>query len=192
VVKPNRKGADFERRTAKILSLWLSYGKDDSLFVRSQGSGSQFTRARKGQIGDLGSVSVLGSRFLEKYFVECKHHRNLDLLDLLLGNSSSFLRGVIRKCRDQAQKSGKEYMLIAKENFREEILIVDPETARHASLSVPPSVPSDSLIFHDLFALSKDSVCLIPLRRFVEAVDPRLFLGEEPVKRVEIPKLRLS
>lgn len=76
------KGSAFERWTARELSLWLTGGKEGKQLIRSVLSGGwsagQQDRDFR-QVGDLAPNGPAGERFRQKFAVECKHRREIDL-----------------------------------------------------------------------------------------------------------------
>ncbi len=104
-----QKGANFERFVSKELSLWVSGGKRDDLFWRSAMSGGRATvGAKQGiirttQAGDITALASTGAgakkakRFAEKYLVECKSVKTLELHRLL-----AYGVGFVRRTWDRA------------------------------------------------------------------------------------------
>jgi hypothetical protein len=92
------KGAAFERMVCKSLSKWLTKGKRDDVFWRVAMSGGRATlQHRKGlvniaQLGDVGAIDPEGCRITDKFVVECKHVRNLNLEAAFIKRSGAFMR----------------------------------------------------------------------------------------------------
>lgn len=117
------KGAGFEREVCKRLSLWLSNGVRDDLLWRSAMSGGRATiglksgRVRNAQAGDISSIDSASSGFIDRFYVECKFYK-----DLQLGNIITKTNGNLVKfwtiTEIEAVKVKKEPILIAKQNFR--------------------------------------------------------------------------
>jgi len=114
------KGAGFERQICKTLSLWVSKGQSADVYWRSAMSGGRATvQHRKGvsirQAGDICAVAPEGHTLTEKYFIECKHVRNLDVLSFLLVNKGHLANYWKVACA-QARTHKRKPMIIAKEN----------------------------------------------------------------------------
>ena len=81
------KGSAFERAVAKDLSLWLTGGNDGKQLIRSVLSGGwRAGQAGSGegwrQVGDLAPNGPVGEQFRQRFAVECKHRRDIDLYGL--------------------------------------------------------------------------------------------------------------
>lgn len=124
------KGSGYERRICKLFSLWLTDGEKEDCLWRSSLSGGRATVAhRKGvtvrQAGDITAVAPEGHAFCSKYFVECKHVKNLNLEAFFLtdkGLLAKFWKTVLR----EARKHHLEPMIIARQNFVEDLIIMRP------------------------------------------------------------------
>jgi len=155
------KGASFERKICKQLSLYYSGGRRDDLFWRSAISGGRASLQRHGlgrrnQAGDITAIG--GHDFLSNVFVECKSYKDLNLVGFLL-----FGTGKLQKFWDtalkQARASGKRYtLLIAKENMLPVIVIAspgwmsDPESPKERRAIIDGC---DVYLFNDLFPKPK-------------------------------------
>lgn len=86
------KGSSFERLIAKRLSLWLSSGARHDLLWRSAMSGGRATIQlsqgiiNKTQTGDLTAIDKLAYEFTERFLVELKHYKDLDLITGFIKN----------------------------------------------------------------------------------------------------------
>lgn len=119
------KGASFERKICKALSLWVSGGKRTDIFWRTAMSGGRATfHRRQGvdirQTGDICSVSPEGRILTDKWVIECKHHRTLEFTSFLFsghterpGRLTRFWEAV----QKEAEACGRKPMLIACQNF---------------------------------------------------------------------------
>lgn len=120
MVKGANKGASFERRICKELSLWVSRGKRRDIFWRSAMSGGRATVAMKGgvklsaQAGDVSAVDRLGGLFIETFLVECKHYRSLDIISFVKRRGTLF--DFWMKLRKEADRHHKIPFLIARQN----------------------------------------------------------------------------
>lgn len=122
-MKPGRgkaKGSLFEREVCKRLSLWITHGEKEDCLWRSAMSGGRATVAhRKGKIvrqaGDICAVSPEGHAFTDKWYLECKHVKNLGL-DQFLVKGTGPLAKFWAKCKDEAEIHNREPVIIAKQN----------------------------------------------------------------------------
>lgn len=116
-----RKGASFERAVCKQLSMWVSHGKQDDLFWRSAMSGGRSTvmlkrgKVAANQAGDISAISDKGYTFTDRFFVECKNVRDLQLHRFLMGKGLLADYWVIAS--KQARKYGKQPLLICKQSL---------------------------------------------------------------------------
>lgn len=124
------KGANFERDICKKLSLWISKGEREDLFWRSAMSGGRATvGAKKGkdlrhQAGDITAVHPSGHVLTDKFYIECKHYRDLQLDKFVvcgLGRLAKFWETT----REEALQHGRRPMLIAKQNNMPTIVLVE-------------------------------------------------------------------
>lgn len=120
------KGIAFERKLCKLLSLWVSHGKDPDLLWRSAASGGRATlEARKGRniraAGDIAAVGPDGHKLTDRFFIECKFHADLNFDTFLLHEGK--LWAMWDKTVDQALEHKRTPMLIAKQNRFPELLI---------------------------------------------------------------------
>ena len=115
------KGSAFERDVCKKLSFLISDGTRDDLLWRSAMSGGRATvRDRKtattGHVsGDICAVHEDGYAFIERFYCECKHYKDLRLQSLLL-NATGPLYDFWVKAKQQGRKYSKTPLLIAKQN----------------------------------------------------------------------------
>ncbi|KKN90065.1 hypothetical protein LCGC14_0231780 [marine sediment metagenome] len=126
----NPKGGEFERKTCKELSLWISDGERDDLFWRSAMSGGRATLSLKkdklasSQAGDVSAIDVLGHLFIGTFVVECKFYKDLELHKLFFGGKT----GIVSfwwKAKKEAKAHGKVPFMVAKQNFMPTILCLD-------------------------------------------------------------------
>ena len=124
------KGSAHERQCCKELSLWITDGKMEDCLWRSAISGGRATVARrKGKMvrqgGDICAVSPEGHIFTDRWFVECKHVRNLELGKFLVKGTGD-LATFWHKAGDEARRDAKEPMIIAKQNGWPVLVITRP------------------------------------------------------------------
>ena len=114
------KGSSFERDICKRLSLWVSGGEEQDCFWRSAMSGGRSTVAgRRGvklnrQAGDITSTSPEGHALTDKFYIECKHVKKLDIHGLITGKGA--LWSFWCEAWGQARSYEKAPFLIAKQN----------------------------------------------------------------------------
>lgn len=115
-VNGKQKGAGFEREVCKSLSLWITKGEKVDCFWRSAMSGGRATVARGTvrQAGDITAVAPEGHILSDKFFIECKNYKDIDLDCLVKG------KGILIVFWQIAQKEAAKYnripMLIFKRN----------------------------------------------------------------------------
>lgn len=129
-----QKGATYERDICKKLSVWASGGFREDLFWRSAMSGGRSTiqfkkgKLNRSQSGDISSIDRLGSEFIEKFCIECKHYQNLDLIPGIVHNRGA-LHGFWRKLCKDAIAIDKLPILLAKQNRLPSLLLISPAGA---------------------------------------------------------------
>lgn len=137
--KPRRghgKGQEFERSVCKRLSLWVSNFEKEDLFWRSSISGARSTLAKKrgkaegveSMAGDIVATHPLGHDFLKFFTVECKFYADIEI-----GKVVFIQGGTLLKMWAQAQDevaSGREPLLVVKQNFQPELVGVNSEGLR--------------------------------------------------------------
>jgi hypothetical protein len=125
------KGGAFEREVCEKLSLWVSAGKYHDLFWRSAMSGGRATVGRRAgksvsrQAGDISAVAPEGHALTNLFFIECKSYKELNVRGFVLDNKGT-LANFWQETVEQARQHGRAPVLIGKENFRKEILLVQP------------------------------------------------------------------
>lgn len=126
-----QKGSNFEREVCKKLSLWLSYNQNDSLFWRSAMSGGRQTIGskkginRSNQAGDITAIDPLGQKLTDRFVIECKFYKNIQLHSLLFGNPKSnsiFEFWIV--LNSKASDLNKDPMLIIKQNGMPALLCI--------------------------------------------------------------------
>lgn len=125
------KGAEFERKVCKDLSLWISKGERDDIFWRSAMSGGRATvNIKKGgenvtQLGDISMVDASGTWLIDKFVVECKFYKSLSLSSLIYGTpKDSSIMGFWMELAKISNTSKKLPMLVGKENGRKPLVAV--------------------------------------------------------------------
>jgi len=163
MVNGKQKGAAFERECCKKLSLWLSKGQRDDLLWRSAMSGGRATialargRQAANQAGDISTVSAFGAVLVDRFVIECKAYRDLNMFGLLTGRGN--LCDFWEILRSQAEEAKKNPMLIAKQNQRPVILLLDDRgtsllRAKGFVLVNVPRLHMNVLLFEDFLKLA--------------------------------------
>src|SRR4029077_14687206 len=133
------KGSSFERDICKKLSIWASSGLREDLYWRSSMSGGRSTiQAKKGklnltQAGDVSSIDRIGSEFIEKFCVECKHYKTLDLIPGII-HSRGALYSFWKRLLKDAAGAKKLPILIAKQNRLPSLVLVTEMGASQLAL----------------------------------------------------------
>lgn len=126
------KGAAFERQVCEALSKWVTEGERKDVFWRSAMSGGRASLAlKRGDTmahvsGDICAVHEAGHKFIDTFFVECKFYKDLGLANLVLSNGGKLEEFWI-KCKTDARMNGKLPMLIAKQNGKATLAVLDFE-----------------------------------------------------------------
>lgn len=116
-----RKGSGFEREVCVQLSRWVSHQTREDIFWRSAMSGGRATVAfNKGkllakQAGDISAIDPLGHQLTDRFCVECKFYKSLEIRSFFLlgkGKLAQFWRETL----EDASRHSLMPMLIAKEN----------------------------------------------------------------------------
>ena len=84
--------------------------------------GAKKGQKHRSQAGDIVAIDPLGSQLTERFCIECKFYKDLDLTGMWFGRG--FLYKVWTKERVKAQSFGKEPMVIAKQNFQETLVLL--------------------------------------------------------------------
>lgn len=143
------KGGKFEREMCEKISRWLSNGERKDLLCRTVSSGGQFTTGKKkgefiGLAGDLRAQdSVIAFQFCKEYVIECKHWDDLHLQDFFLQSGELF--EAICKVADEGKFTQREWMLIAKQNYKS-ILVFVP-SYRFPRFSMTGELPYHTFAF---------------------------------------------
>lgn len=135
LVNSKAKGSSFERIICKQLSLWVSSGTHEDCFWRSAMSGGRATVALKTgkqlrrQAGDITATAPEGEPLTSKFFVECKHVRNLALESFIM-RDKGLLAEFWRTATREAKNHGRAPMIIARQNRCADILITTTKSLR--------------------------------------------------------------
>jgi hypothetical protein len=122
-LKPGRgshKGSSFERKMCKALSLWVTGGKSQDVFWRTAMSGGRATVMRRRGVhirqgGDMCAIAPEGANFVEFWFVEFKHIRDLQISQFLICNTGRLAKFWKKACKE-ADEHNRQPLIIAKQN----------------------------------------------------------------------------
>lgn len=120
------KGNNFENKIAKILSLWLSNGKQADLLERAPTSGAKATIHKKAGrnftniAGDIISVHEDGMKLVRRFVIELKHQseESLNVVNLVFQTADSGITAYWQKLLGECATSNKFPMLIFRQNSR--------------------------------------------------------------------------
>lgn len=128
--KSSRKGSSFEREIAKKLSLWLSDNTRDDLLWRTAMSGGRATLHRQqgksavAQAGDLCSIDEASWWFTQKFFIETKHLKDLNLTSFVLRGQGP-LAAHLKKASEEAMAEDKALFFVVRQNRFPTALILE-------------------------------------------------------------------
>lgn len=132
MVNSKQKGSQFERLRCKDLSLWVSGGERDDVFWRSALSGGRATLALRksnvgehSQAGDISYVEGTGKILLSKFVIECKHYRDLEVGNVLFGQTTGHFIKFWQELRTLATTVQRNPLLICKQNQRPIIAVTN-------------------------------------------------------------------
>ncbi len=136
-----QKGGGFEREVCKKLSLWISDGKRDDIFWRSAMSGGRTTVGlkkgivRKTQGGDITAIDPIGNKLTDKYMVECKFYKNIQLHSMLFAKpKSNSIYAFWMELHKKSKELDKDKLLIIKQNNLPTLMGIDKSSPLVKSL----------------------------------------------------------
>lgn len=169
------KGAEFERKMSKRLSLWWTDGARNDIFWRGKGSGARFTQGTGSRhtSGDMVADDPIGQPLVGWFNFEFKHHRDFNLFEAIepptkTGKVRTFWE---QTCND-AEKADKEPILICKRDLRHPYLFIH-KRFRH-------------LLPDGFRYVLWNDVLICQLFPFLEAVDPEVFLSHATYRRERV------
>lgn len=183
--KGNKKGGRFERKIAKVLSLWVSRSKKKDLFWRTAMSGGRATVARKRgelvrQSGDITAVTPEGHDLTDKFFIELKHYNDLNLLGSMLhfrGRLAKFWN----KCVSEANYYGRIPILIALEDRKPTLIVTNRRIVGLTIITLEGSMfisKFDEVIKHISFNEFREMYGLGPVTKMHHSDGKRLRLSQ--------------
>lgn len=124
-----RKGAAFERKVARDLSLWASRGKDAHVFNRRSASGgaSRDKGGHSGHGGDIFAEKSSGKWLTDRFCFELKFYADLtgEFWNFACGDGSKRIDAFIRQAWESATVYERFFFLILKCNRRAPIVMTD-------------------------------------------------------------------
>jgi len=172
------KGSGFERELCIKLSLWLTSGARTDIFSRNVGSGSRFTLALKqgrelAHGGDIMPAHELAFAFLDRFIVEGKFYRDLQLAAYFCFRGK-FLQDIIDKTAAQAKASNKDYLIIAKQNNMPAVVITNQPAGTIILASLYRLRSIELALAHHVMH-GRDFVCRFD--DFLNFINPATFLA---------------
>ena len=113
---PKRKGSQFEREIAKVLSQWWDdkkYQKGELIFWRTHASGGA-SHLSSQQFGDITFINPDGKPLIDLFVIECKRTRRFNLFGIIAGDKSLPLWNWLTKLKKEASSIDKYGWLIFK------------------------------------------------------------------------------
>jgi|WetSurSiteA1Bulk_404760.scaffolds.fasta_scaffold32503_2 hypothetical protein len=178
------RGHGFERKIAKMLSLWWSSNKDDNVFYRSQSSGARATQRNKQkkdtkfQHGDICPSSSEGEALISIWHVECKigygkknknSIKKWDVLDLIDSQQKiPTIMSFWEQCKDGADLTKREPILIFARNGRVPCITIRTEYRNELITMCGKNYNDGLFINHNLY--------IMRLENFLEWIDPEVFI----------------
>lgn len=117
------KGAAFERKVAKELSIW--WFNNPNILLRNINSGSTSTKRQAKEVpaGDIMQVDTSTSS-LFPYSVECKHYADIGFDSWLLGKNQT-IYGFWEQAKSDSARVGRSPLLIMKQNNMPTIFMME-------------------------------------------------------------------
>ena len=164
------KGAAFERKICKQLSLWWTEGERDDVFWRTSVSGGRATSRLKqgkktaGQYGDITYTDPVGKPLIDLFTIELKcGYGTYDALDLLDSNKQTTILSFWIEATKEADQARNKPLLIFKRDRREELAMY-----RHNDLfNFAGIYPYKSLIYNG-------EVEIVNFAQFLDWLDPKV------------------
>lgn len=126
------KGASFERKISKALSLWWTENTRDDIFWRSQTSGARATIRKKqgkqtaNQEGDITCSDPIGQGLIDLVSIECKKGYDGTIDDLLGSRQSEpILIKFFKQCERETEGTEKGSWLIWCQDRRKTLIFFD-------------------------------------------------------------------
>lgn len=169
-----QKGSAFEREICKALALWISDGERKDVFWRSATSGGRATIALtqgdtlSAQAGDISAVHELGHKLLNRFYIECKFYKDLEVGNLIFGTHTGTLYQFIDHVTADAKRYSKHPMLIVKQNQRPTLMIIDA-----AGYDILGCKNYTNALFYAVLLIQGTTFYIGQLHKILAALDPK-------------------
>lgn len=171
------KGSAFEREFCKKLSLWWSYGDDDSLFWRTSNSGGRASvrgrnkKKTRGHYGDICSTDSDSAPFTQVFTVELKRGYSrstfADLLDKPKQAAKQMYEQWIEQAATARNMAGTpHWLLVVRRDRREPLLIMEEGKEEKTFANSLVGVPRALII------LPKVTLLVVSLSAFFDTIRP--------------------
>jgi hypothetical protein len=155
--KPGNKGRDkglrFERDFPKELSLWWSEGDSRYIFSSTHGSGTKGNPEVVEEFGDVMSVKECGRKFTDKFRIELKHYKSVDLWKLISNNKSFIVEWWEKYTIDMEKNEDfRDLIIFLKIDYKGKFVIINRETLSWFEFLIG-DFEKDKLIFWDELVL---------------------------------------
>jgi hypothetical protein len=167
------KGGRFEILIAKKLTKWVTGKEKPEIVWRSVSLGPKATmdRRRGGtirKIGDLVAIDPKGQWIEDTFFIECKHHKEANLMDLFELRPTKSKSNVLnwwKKASGEALEARKEPFLIFKGNNRPIMLMCLKRL--YNSLEITPKVVLK-------YKINNESIIIFLFEEFLQLTDSEI------------------
>lgn len=180
------KGADFERRLAKTLSLWWTQDLDvprDDIFWRTSQSGGRATSRRKNdqqtfnQIGDLCAVDPIGIPFLKAFTVEIKRgYSRCTIQDILdkpkRGKKQQYEKWIEKIAKEAVIAKSISWLLIIQRDRREALAITPWKEFSQLPCDEYEDLDGEIDAAYAFLERTNEDLLVFPLSEFLRIVDP--------------------
>lgn len=116
---PKEKGNNFERKVAKLFSLWSGHK-----FMRTPASGAIHNFKDKRVVSDIVAPLSIGEW---PFSIECKNVMCSWELNTLLEGTSETMKSHWKQAQDDADREGLAPLLIFTKNFRDKFIVLRPD-----------------------------------------------------------------
>lgn len=196
------KGSAFEREVCRILSFWVSDGKRDDIFYRSQASGARFTARRKSgkdtafQGGDVCFSDPEGYLLCSNWSIEIKTgqgwktrvrdengkivkklQERWDVMDVIDSHQKKTTLEIMwEQCERDAGLTSREPILIFRRNLRSPCIMIKREYYNRLA-EYYGEFPGDVIV---LSGPQRYAMIIMLLKNFTEWIpDVSLFLNQK-------------
>lgn len=175
MAKGSGKGAEFERKICKVLSLWWSNNKRDDIFWRTSQSGGRATERKKkglrtaGSYGDMAAIHESGKDFEKTFLIEFKKGYNKDIGALLLVDGKqkepALLYWWLKNEKIKAESNRRYGLLIFQRDRRHPCIMMDENLFGQLEQYTGPWMKSNLI---QINFLTISPLIIVPLYPFLE------------------------